>query len=44
MGLQIKQAYRSRASFKLIEINQRFQLFKKGMRVIDIGAAPGGWS
>ncbi len=40
----LQQAYRSRAAFKLIEINQKFQLFKPGMRVIDVGCAPGGWS
>ena len=38
------QRYRSRSAFKLIEIDQRFNLFKPGMRVIDVGAAPGGWS
>ena len=38
------QAYRSRAAFKLIEIDEKHSLVKKGMRVIDVGAAPGGWS
>jgi 23S rRNA (uridine2552-2'-O)-methyltransferase len=37
-------AYRSRAAFKLIEIDEKHSLLKKGMRVIDVGAAPGGWS
>ena len=37
-------AYRSRASFKLMEIDDRFKLFHKGMNIIDVGAAPGGWS
>ena len=37
-------SYRSRAAFKLIEIDDKHRLFKKGMRVIDVGAAPGGWS
>ena len=37
-------SYRSRASFKLIEIDEKVKLFQKGMRVIDVGAAPGGWS
>ena len=36
--------YRSRAVYKLIEIEERDHLFKKGMTVIDLGAAPGGWS
>lgn len=35
--------YRSRAAFKLIEIDDRHRLLKPGMRVIDLGAAPGGW-
>ena len=39
-----KDGYRSRASYKLIEINERDQLFSSGMTVIDLGAAPGGWS
>ena len=38
------EGYRSRAVYKLIEIQQRDQLFKKGMVVVDLGAAPGGWS
>ena len=38
-----KLGYRSRAAFKLIEIDDRFRLIKKGSRVIDLGAAPGGW-
>lgn len=35
---------RSRAYFKLTEIDERYKLFKRGQRVIDLGAAPGGWS
>jgi 23S rRNA (uridine2552-2'-O)-methyltransferase len=36
--------YRSRASFKLLELHDKDRLFKPGMTVIDLGAAPGGWS
>jgi len=39
-----EQGYRSRASFKLLEIQQQDKLIKKGMTVVDLGAAPGGWS
>ncbi|AQS87560.1 ribosomal RNA large subunit 23S methyltransferase RrmJ/FtsJ [Neoasaia chiangmaiensis NBRC 101099] len=39
-----KQGWRSRAAFKLIEIDDRFKLIKPGMRIIDLGAAPGGWA
>ncbi len=42
--LSFQQAYRSRASYKLLEIDQKFQLLRQGMKVIDVGAAPGGWS
>ena len=38
------QGYRSRAVFKLMEIQKKDQLIKPGMNVIDLGAAPGGWS
>ena len=37
------EGYRSRAAFKLIEIDDRHKLFKPGQKVIDLGAAPGGW-
>ena len=38
-----KEGYRSRAVYKLLEIQERYRLFKPGMTVIDLGAAPGGW-
>jgi len=36
--------YRARSAYKLIEIDEKFKIFKGGMIVIDIGAAPGSWS
>ncbi|WP_172125384.1 MULTISPECIES: RlmE family RNA methyltransferase [unclassified Devosia] len=36
--------YRSRAAFKIKEMDEKHHLFRKGMRVVDLGAAPGGWS
>ncbi|MEX6506639.1 RlmE family RNA methyltransferase [Jiella sp. M17.18] len=35
--------YRSRAAYKLIEIDDRYKLLKPGQRIVDLGAAPGGW-
>lgn len=39
-----EQGYRSRASFKLLEMHEKNRLFRPGMTVLDLGAAPGGWS
>ena len=39
-----QQGYRSRAAFKLLEIQEKDKLIKPGMRILELGAAPGGWS
>jgi 23S rRNA (uridine2552-2'-O)-methyltransferase len=39
-----KDGYRSRSAYKLIELNEKDRLIRPGMRVMDLGAAPGGWS
>ncbi len=39
-----REGYRSRAAYKLVEIAEKHKLLKRGQRIIDLGAAPGGWS
>jgi 23S rRNA (uridine2552-2'-O)-methyltransferase len=39
-----REGFRSRAAFKLAEIDDKYRLLRRGARVIDLGAAPGGWS
>lgn len=39
-----RDGYRSRAAYKLLELDDKFQLLKPGLKVLDLGAAPGGWS
>ncbi|WP_175651983.1 23S rRNA (uridine(2552)-2'-O)-methyltransferase RlmE [Pseudomonas sp. Marseille-P9899] len=39
-----KDGYRSRASYKLLEIQEKYKIIRPGMSVVDLGAAPGGWS
>ena len=39
-----KEGWRSRAAYKLIEMDERYHLLKSGQKIIDLGAAPGGWS
>lgn len=38
------EGYRSRAAYKILELDERYRLFKRGQRIVDLGAAPGGWS
>jgi 23S rRNA (uridine2552-2'-O)-methyltransferase len=38
------EGYRSRAAYKLIEIDDKYRILKPGQKVLDLGAAPGGWS
>ena len=38
------EGFRSRAAYKLLEIHNKFKLFTPGMKIVDLGAAPGGWS
>ncbi len=39
-----QEGYRSRAAFKLLDLDEKFHLLKPGMRVVDLGCAPGGWA
>jgi len=39
-----REGYRSRAAFKLLEIDDKYKLLKSGQKIVDLGAAPGGWS
>ena len=39
-----REGWRSRAAFKLLEIDEKAKLLRRGMRIVDLGAAPGGWS
>ena len=39
-----KDGYRSRAAYKLIEIDKKYKIIKPGIAAVDLGAAPGGWS
>jgi 23S rRNA (uridine2552-2'-O)-methyltransferase len=38
------EGYRSRAAYKIQQLDERYKLFHKGQRIVDLGAAPGGWS
>ena len=39
-----REGYRSRAAYKLLEIDEKYRLLKPRQRIVDLGAAPGGWS
>ncbi|HSU99887.1 MAG TPA: RlmE family RNA methyltransferase [Roseiarcus sp.] len=39
-----REGFRSRAAYKILEIDDKYRMFKPGQRIVDLGAAPGGWS
>jgi 23S rRNA (uridine2552-2'-O)-methyltransferase len=39
-----REGYRSRAAYKLLEIDEKYRILKPGQKIVDLGAAPGGWS
>lgn len=44
VALAKKDGYRSRAAYKILEIDDKFSLFKSGKKIVDLGCAPGGWT
>jgi 23S rRNA (uridine2552-2'-O)-methyltransferase len=44
VALAKREGYRSRAAYKLLEIAEKYSLFRPGQSIVDLGAAPGGWS